>query len=388
MSKRDFYEVLGVDRGADAAAIKSAFRRQAKTCHPDHNPGNEEAELKFKELGEAYEILSDDEKRAAYDRFGHAAFENGAGRGGAGGFGAGFSGASFADVFDDLFGEFMGARRARSHQGADLRYNMTISLEEAFTGKSTTIEVPTTVECETCGGTGAKVGSSPKVCGTCGGAGKVRATQGFFTIERTCPACGGAGQTIGDPCEDCHGEGRVRSTRSIKVDVPPGVEEGVRIRLAGQGEAGARGGPPGDLYIFISVDDHELFERDGPNLYITAPVSFVTAALGGEIECPTIDGGRVKVKIPEGVQTGKRFRVRQKGMRVLRDRPARSGADIPRGDLLVDVMVETPTRLNARQKELLKEFCEAGGEDFCPQAQGFLNKVKTFWDRVKDVHGQ
>ena len=387
MAKQDYYDLLGVERGADAAAIKSAFRRKAKDLHPDHNPGCEDSEQKFKEIGEAYEVLSDDEKRAAYDRFGHAAFEgaNGAGGGGFNGFAQGFSSASFADVFDDLFGEFMGQRRSRAAQGADLRYNLEVTLEEAFHGKSATIEVPATVACETCGGSGARPGSQPTVCGTCGGSGKVRATQGFFTIERPCPACQGQGQIITDPCPDCRGQGRVRKERTIKVDVPPGVEDGVRIRLAGQGEAGARGGPPGDLYIFISVSRHDLFDRDGPNLYCTAPVSMVTAALGGDIEAPTIDGGRVKIKIPEGAQSGKRFRARGKGMSVLNERNPRSRAEPLRGDLFVDLMVETPVKLNARQKELLQEFCAAGGGGDCPQSNDFVKNVKAFWERVTDA---
>ena len=378
-----FYATLGVTRDADDAAIKSAFRKGAMKFHPDRNGDDPEAEHKFKKINEAYEILSDPQKRAAYDRFGHAAFQNG-GMNGAGGFGGGahgFASSAFADVFDDIFGEFMGGRGARGARGpgrgADLKYNLDITLREAFAGKKAEITVPGSVACETCEGSGAKPGSGPTTCGTCRGAGRVRMQQGFFTIERACPACHGEGRVISDPCTDCGGQGRVRKQRTLSVDVPAGIEDGTRIRLSGEGEAGPRGGPEGDLYIFVNVARHDLFERDGGDLYCELPVPMTTAALGGELEAPTIEGGKVKVSVPEGVQTGKRFRVKGKGMTRLN----RQG----RGDLYVEILVETPTGLNAEQKELLKQFCEAGGgEDCCPQSQGFFQRAKNFWESVTD----
>ena len=391
MAQACYYEVLGVERGADAGAIKSAFRKRAMQYHPDRNQDNPDAEQKFKELGQAYEILSDEQKRAAYDRFGHAAFENG-GANGAGGFArGGFNGAAggaFSDIFDDIFSEFMGARGARRGgpgRGADLKYNLSITLEEAFAGKKAEIKVPGSVACETCDGTGAAPGSAPVTCGTCKGAGRVRVQQGFFTIERTCPHCHGEGVMIADPCTDCGGQGRVRRERALSVDVPAGIEDGTRIRLSGEGEAGPRGGPEGDLYIFVNVEDHDLFERDGGDLYCMMPIPMTTAALGGEFETPTIDGGRVKISVPEGAQTGKRFRVRARGMSQL---DASGRADIRRrGDLYVEVQVETPTGLNAEQKDLLKKFCEAGGgEAACPQSRGFFERAKNFWDNVTDGH--
>ena len=380
MSKADYYDVLGVERGADAAALKSAFRKKAMQFHPDRNPDDAESERKFKEVNEAYEILRDDQKRAAYDQFGHAAFQNGGGPGRGNGFGGGAAGfGSFSDIFDDIFSEFTGQRgpgRGRG-RGADMRYNLSISLEEAFRGRKATVKVPGAVACETCGGSGAKRGTSPTACTTCGGSGKVRATQGFFTIERTCPTCHGEGQVITDPCPDCNGVGRVERDRTLQVDIPPGVEDGTRIRLSGEGDPGVRGGPAGDLYIFVSVDDHELFEREGADLYCRVPVTMTTAALGGEIEAPTIDGGRVTVKIPAGAQTGKRFRLRAKGMSILR-RPER-------GDLYVDLYVETPTKLTGRQKDLLKEFAAEGGDASCVESHGFFEKARDFWERVKDA---
>ncbi|WP_411816760.1 molecular chaperone DnaJ [Hyphococcus sp. DH-69] len=383
MAQACYYEVLGVERGADGAAIKSAFRKRAMQYHPDRNQGDPEAEKKFKELGEAYEILSDDQKRAAYDRFGHAAFQNGAnGHGGmGGGFGGGAGAAGFGDIFDEIFGEFMGGqrggRRGGPGRGADLKYNLEISLEDAFAGKKTEIRVPGSVACESCEGSGAKPGSGPTHCGTCKGAGRVRVQQGFFTIERSCPHCHGEGQVIADPCTDCGGQGRVRRERTLSVDVPAGIEDGTRIRLSGEGEAGPRGGPEGDLYIFVHVTEHDLFERDGADLYCMMPIPMTTAALGGDFEAPTIDGGRVKISVPEGAQTGKRFRVRSKGMTVLNQKG--------RGDLYVEVQVETPTGLNAEQKDLLRQFCEAGGgEAACPQSRGFFDRAKNFWENVTD----
>ncbi|MEO1014614.1 MAG: molecular chaperone DnaJ [Pseudomonadota bacterium] len=374
---QDFYSALEVDRGADDAALKSAFRKAAMKYHPDRNPDDPEAEKKFKEVNEAYEVLSDPQKRAAYDRFGHDAFKNG-GMNGAGGAGAGFGGAgAFSDVFEDIFNEFMGGGRGRGPgRGADLKYSLEISLGEAFAGKKATIQMPGTVPCETCDGTGAKPGSGPVTCGTCRGTGRVRFQQGFFTMERTCPDCGGEGRVIKDPCGDCGGTGRVVRERTLAVDIPAGIETGTRIRLAGEGEAGPRGGPEGDLYIFLQVADHEIFERDGQDLYCAAPIPMTTAALGGEFEAPTIDGGRVKIKVPEGAQSGRRFRVRGKGMTRLQQKG--------RGDMFVEIQVETPTGLNAEQKDLLKQFCEAGGDDACPESKGFFAKAKHFWDGLAE----
>jgi len=372
---QDYYETLGVARGADEREIKSAFRKLAMKYHPDRNPDDAAAEQKFKEAGEAYEVLSDPDKRAAYDRYGHAAFQNGAS---GGGFRGGFDASNFADVFDDIFGEFMGGRaggRRSPGRGSDLKFTVEVSLEEAFRGKQTTVSVPTMAGCETCDGSGAKPGTRPSPCGTCGGVGRVRAQNGFFMVERACPACGGRGQTIADPCGACAGQGRVRKERTLQVDIPAGVEDGTRIRLAGEGEAGVRGGAAGDLYLFVSVRPHEIFEREGADLYTALPVPMTTAALGGEVETPTIDGGRVEIRIPEGAQTGKRFRLRGKGMSTLR-----GGG---RGDLYVELVVETPVRLNAKQRDLLKQFCEAGGGE-CPQSKGFFDQAKDFWDRMTD----
>ena len=378
MAKACYYETLGVARGADAVAIKAAFRKLAMAYHPDRNPGDQAAELRFKEINEAYEILKDDDKRAAYDRFGHAAFQNGAGGPGGGfnGFARDF-GASFSDIFDDIFSEFTSGRSGRGRgRGADLRYNLSITLEEAFRGKQAVIEAPGAIPCEACGGSGAEPGTQPSACSSCGGAGRVRATQGFFTIERACPACRGAGQVIADPCAACGGVGRVERPRRLSVDIPAGVEEGACIKRPGDGEPGRNGGPAGDLYIFITIKDHDLFEREGADLYCRAPISMTTAALGGEIEAPTIDGGRIKIKIPAGAQSGKQFRLRGKGMPIYR-RPER-------GDLYVELFVETPSKLNARQKELLRAFCEAGGGE-CPQTQGFFDRAKSFWERMTEA---
>ena len=379
MSKRDFYEVLGVSRQADEKQLKSAFRRLAKKYHPDANRDDPAAEKNFKEVSEAYDILKDPQSRAAYDRFGHAAFENGGpggGAGGPGGFGPEFS-SSMSDVFEDLFGDFMGGggrgrqRRGGAQRGADLRYNMEVSLIDAFNGKTAQINVPTSVKCEYCDGSGAKPGSSPTTCQTCGGAGAVRAQQGFFTVERTCPSCHGRGQTIGDPCADCSGQGRVEKQRTLSVNIPAGVEDGTRIRLAGEGEAGLQGGPAGDLYIFLSIKPHDFFQRDGADLFCSVPISMTTASLGGEIEVPTIDGNKARVSIPEGAQSGKQFRLRGKGMPVLRT---------PKhGDMYIQVNVETPVNLSKKQKELLREF-EAEKRDNSPQSSGFFSKAKAFWE--------
>jgi molecular chaperone DnaJ len=375
---QDFYTTLGIDRSADDAAIKAAFRKAAMKHHPDRNQGDAAAETKFKEVNEAYEVLSDPQKRAAYDRFGHAAFKNGGGAGFNGAQG-GFDASAFSDVFEDLFSDLMGARGGRARgpgRGADMKYQLGISLEEAFAGKKASITVPGSVACETCSGSGAKKGSGPTTCGTCRGAGRVRVQQGFFTLERTCPGCGGEGRVIADPCTDCSGQGRVRRERTLMVDVPAGIESGTRIRLAGEGEAGPRGGPEGDLYIFVDVRKHDLFERDGADLYCAAPIPMTTAALGGDIEGPTIEGGRVSISIPDGAQSGKRFRVKGKGMTRLNQKG--------RGDMIVEIVVETPVNLNARQKELLREFRDASGEDCNPSSAGFFKQVKKYWDGLAE----
>ena len=383
MSKRDYYEVLGVAKGASADEIKKAYRNKAKELHPDRNKDNPKAEALFKEANEAYEVLKDGDKKAAYDRYGHSAFEGGMGGGGrpGGGFGGGqgdFSSA-FSDVFDDLFGDFMGQRGGqgggrRAARGSDLRYNLRISLEEAFSGLQKSINVPTSVACGSCSGTGAEGGAEPTTCPTCSGMGKVRAQQGFFTVERTCPTCSGLGQTVKNPCNTCRGAGRVDKDRALSVNIPQGVETGTRIRLAGEGEAGMRGGPSGDLYIFIEVADHELFDRDGPNLFCRVPVAMSAAALGGTIEVPTIDGGRGRVQIPAGSQSGRQMRLRGKGMPPLR------GGGV--GDMIIELAVETPVNLTSRQKELLREFEELSSENN-PESRDFFSSVKSFWDSMK-----
>jgi molecular chaperone DnaJ len=381
MAKRDYYDVLGITKGASAEEIKKAYRQKAKELHPDRNQDNPEAEAKFKEANEAYEVLKDADKKAAYDRFGHAAFEGGMGGGGGprgGAYPGGDFASAFSDVFDDLFGDFMGrggaGGRQRATRGSDLRYNLRISLEEAYKGLQKTIKVPTSVTCEVCHGSGSEAGAEPTTCPTCSGMGKVRAQQGFFTVERTCPTCGGLGQIIKNPCKACAGAGRVQKDRSLSVNIPQGVETGTRIRLAGEGEAGLRGGPTGDLYIFIEVADHPIFQRDGSNLFCRVPVSMAEAALGGEIEVPTIDGGRSRVKVPEGSQSGKQMRLRGKGMPALR-----GGAW---GDMFIELAVETPVNLTARQKEILREF-DRLSEENNPESKNFFSKVKSFWDGMK-----
>jgi molecular chaperone DnaJ len=370
MSKRCYYEVLGVARGASDADLKAAFRKLAMQHHPDRNPGDNDCEHRFKECNEAYEVLRDPEKRAAYDRFGHAAFEHGGG--GGHGFGADF-GSTFSEIFEDLFG--MGSRRGRASsrmRGDDLRYNMEITLEEAFSGKTAQIRIPTPVTCEVCSGTGAKAGTQPKTCSTCGGHGKIRHAQGFFTLERTCPSCHGRGQVIENPCGACAGSGRVTRERTLSVNIPAGVEDGTRIRLAGEGEAGVRGGPPGDLYIFLSLATHDFFQRESADLHCRVPISMVAAALGGEFEVPTIDGGKTRVKVPEGSQSGRRFRLTGKGMPVLRSKQA--------GDMYVQIVVETPQSLTKRQRELLREFEKLSSDDTQPESAGFFSRVKEFLD--------
>ncbi len=371
MSKRDYYETLGVSRTCTEIELKAAFRKLAMQHHPDRNPGDKDCEHRFKEINEAYDVLKDGDKRAAYDRFGHAAFEHG-GMGGGPGFGAEF-GSTFADIFEGIFG--MGSARGRGsgrERGSDLRYNMEITLDEAFNGKTAQIRIPTSVTCEACSGSGAKAGTKPRPCASCGGAGKIRHAQGFFTLERTCPTCHGRGQTIDDPCKVCGGGGRVTRERTLSVNIPAGVEDGTRIRLAGEGEAGLRGGPPGDLYIFLEVASHEFFQRDGADLHCRVPISMTSAALGGEFEVPAIDGSKVRVKVPAGTQTGRRFRLSGKGMPVLRAKQT--------GDMYVQVAVETPQNLTKRQRELLAEFEKLSSEATQPESAGFFSRVKEFLD--------
>jgi molecular chaperone DnaJ len=380
MSKRDYYEVLGVQKNASEAEIKKAYRRLAMKHHPDRNTGDMagEAEKSFKEAKEAYEVLSDAKKRAAYDQFGHAGVDSS--MGGPGGFGGG-AGASFSDIFGDVFGDIFGGGRGaggrqQAYRGADLRYNLELSLEDAVAGTSVKIKVPTLVNCETCGGTGAKKGSSPKTCGTCHGAGQVRMQQGFFSVQQTCPTCHGKGTVIDDPCLACHGQGRVQETKTLSVKVPPGVDTGDRIRLGGEGEAGQNGGPPGDLYVQIAVREHPIFTRDDANLYCEMPISFTTAALGGETEVPTLSG-KLSLKIPEGTQTGRMFRLRGKGVK-----PVRGG---PQGDLICRVTVETPVKLTVEQRRLIEELersLAGGGGKHNPNAHSWVDKVKGFF---KDV---
>ena len=375
MSKQDYYEVLGVDRDASDRDIKKAFRRMAMKYHPDRNPDDQSAEEKFKEVNEAYEILSDAQKKAAYDQYGHAGVDPNMG----GGFGGGGFEGGFGDIFGDVFGDIFGGgggggRRSSVQRGADLRYNMDLSLEEAVRGVERTIKVPTLVNCETCHGSGAKPGTSPKTCSTCGGMGQVRMQQGFFSVQQTCPTCRGEGHVISDPCTDCRGQGRIEKTKTLSVKIPPGVDTGDRIRLAGEGEAGSHGGPAGDLYVQVNVTAHPIFERDGKHLYCEVPISFVDAALGGELEVPTLDG-RVKLKVPAETQTGKLFRLRGKGVK-----PVRGGAV---GDLLVRAVVETPVNLSGRQKELLREFqeeMEQSNSKHSPKKHGFFDSVKKFFE--------
>ncbi len=378
MSKADYYELLGVARGVDEKSLKSAFRKLAMKHHPDRNPDNPDAETRFKQINEAYEVLKDPQKRAAYDQFGHAAFENGGG--GASGF-AGSSG-GFSDIFEDIFGDMMGGgarRSARSggrERGADLRYNMEVTLEEAYLGKEAEISVPTAVTCETCSGSGAKPGSSPTTCTMCNGSGRVRASQGFFSIERTCPQCQGRGQVISDPCPDCGGQGRVTRERTLSVDIPAGIEDGVRIRLGGEGEAGARGGPSGDLYIFLSIRPHEFFQRDGADLFCKIPISMTAAALGGQFDVGGLDGKNSRVKVEEGTQNGKQYRLRGKGMPIMRSSD--------HGDLYVQVQIETPQKLTRRQRELLEEFEQISSDENNPQSSGFFARMKNFLDGISD----
>jgi len=376
MTKRDYYEVLGVEKNADPEELKKAYRKRAMKFHPDRNPDDKTAEQNFKEANEAYDVLKDEQKRAAYDRFGHAAFEGGGPRPGGPG-GGDFSG--FADIFDEMFGDFgfRGQSGSGAGRGSDLRYNLEITLEEAFRGKQAEISVPTLTPCGACDGNGAAPGSGPVTCKACHGAGKVRAQQGFFTIERACPTCHGAGRVIENPCTSCNGLGRVQKEKKLSVAIPAGVEEGMRIRLAGEGEAGVRGGPAGDLYLFIGIKAHRFFRREGPHLLCQAPVPMTVAVLGGKVEVPTIDGTRARVTIPAGTQSGRQFRLKGKGMV-----SHRGGG---RGDMYIDALVETPVSLTKRQQELLREFEKAGNpKKMNPASEGFLDKVKELWDDLRD----
>ncbi len=383
MAKRDYYEILGVSRNCTERELKVAYRRLAKQYHPDANPDDPEAEEKFKEINEAYEVLRDPDKRAAYDRYGHAAFANGGGGGAGGPFGDAGFGPDFArtmsDIFEEMFGEFMGGGgrggRQRTARGADLRTDMEITLEEAFSGKTVELTVRRAVVCEVCGGSGADADTTAQTCPTCGGIGVVRTTSGFFTVERTCPSCHGEGRVVRNPCSACGGAGRVEKEQTLQVKIPAGVEDGTRIRLAGEGEAGLRGGPPGDLYIFLSIRPHEFFQRDGADLFCRVPISMVTAALGGEMEVPTIEGKKAKLSIPEGTQTGRQFRLKGLGMPVLNGNR--------RGDMYVQVTVETPVNLTARQRELLREF-ERESENNSPQSEGFFARAKKFWESLSE----
>jgi molecular chaperone DnaJ len=372
MAKRDFYDVLGVSKNATSEELKSAYRKLAVKHHPDKNPGNKASEDKFKEAGEAYGILSDSEKKQNYDNFGHAAFEGGGGGRQSGGFG----GADFSDIFEDFFGDFGGGGRSRgrgspNNRGSDLRYDLSITLEEAYEGKKQDIKFSTTEKCTTCKGNGSKPGHSPDRCTVCGGNGKVRSNQGFFTVQQTCPQCGGTGEEITNPCIDCNGQGNKQTSKKISVTIPRGVDDGTRIRLASKGEAGTKGGANGDLYLFINVHSHDLFKRSDENLFFEFPISIADAALGTTIEIPTIDGGRAKIKIPDGTQSGKQFRLKGKGMPYMRG----SG----NGDLYVQVNTEVPISLNKEQKELLQKFRKIENEKSNPSIKKFFQKAKSFW---------
>jgi molecular chaperone DnaJ len=379
MAKQDYYDCLGVSRDADAAELKKVYRKLAMQYHPDRNPDDAEAEKRFKEVSEAYEVLKDEDKRAAYDRYGHVAFEGGGP--GPGGFGGGGGAGGFSDIFEEMFGDFMGGRggqRASAGRGSDLRFNMEITLEDAFNGLKTDIRVPTSVVCESCKGSGGKDGAAPVACSSCGGAGRVRSQSGFFTVERTCPTCQGSGHTIKEPCRSCSGAGRQQKEKTLAVNIPPGVEDGTRIRLSGEGEAGLRGAPGGDLYIFLGIKPHRFFRRDGADIHVRVPVPMATATLGGQIEVPTVEGKLLRVSIPEGTPTGHQLRLRGKGMKVLRSES--------RGDMFVQIFVETPVNLTKKQKELLKEFTgdDKTSKKHSPESTGFLDKVKELWEDLRD----
>ena len=372
MAETDYYSLLGVERGADPATIKSAYRKLAMECHPDRHGGCTDKEATFKSLSEAYDVLKDPQKRAAYDRFGHAAFQNGGGNG-FGGNGQGFDG-GFSDIFSSIFGEFMDprAQRASAARGSDLRYDLEMTLEEAFSGVEKTISIQALAPCESCHASGSKGHKAARTCQTCGGAGKVRAQQGFFVVERGCPGCMGSGETIADPCGACSGEGRALKTRKLSVNIPAGVDEGTRIRVSGEGEAGVRGSAGGDLYLFVHLKRHELFERDGSTLIAEAPISFSTAALGGAITIPGIDGKRIEIRIPAGIQSGETLRQRGEGMSVVNNRG--------RGDLMTRILVETPTRLSKEQKAILEQFRATETGDECPASKGFFGRLKSILD--------
>ena len=375
MSKQDFYDVLGVDRNVDSNSLKSAYRKLAMKFHPDRNPGDQQAEKKFKEVSEAYDVLSNPEKKAAYDQYGHDAFSGGGFGGDQSGFSSGFG--SFSDIFEDFFGDVTGSRgQERQKKGEDLKYELSISLRDAYLGIKKEINFDTLVTCQACRGSGSQNDTGIKTCGTCGGSGRIRASQGFFTVERTCPTCNGTGEVITDPCQACNGEGRVRKNRNIEVSIPSGVEEGSRIRLSGEGAAGQRGGPPGDLYIFVGIDEHELFQREGTNIFCNVPISISEASLGGSVEVPTVSGGRAKVKIPAGTQSGDQLRLSGKGMPALRS--------VTFGDMIISLNVEIPKNLSERQKELLKEFDSESNQNNIPESTGFFTKVKDFWDDLKN----
>lgn len=381
---QDFYELLGVDKRASAEDIKKAYRKLAMKYHPDQNKDNKEAEAKFKEINEAYDILKDEQKRAAYDRFGKSAFDGSMGGGGGGfnpGGAAGFG--NFSDIFEDMFGDMMGARggggRSANMRGSDIQYTMEITLEDAFKGKEATIKIPVNDTCDKCNGNGTESGKGAEECPTCHGSGRMRAQQGFFTIERTCSTCGGAGSVIKDPCKKCSGSGRIRKEKTLKVQIPKGIDSGRRIRLAGEGEAGMRGGPAGDLYVLVAIKPHKLFRRDGANLFCRVPIPMTTATLGGDLEVPSIDGSRNNVKIPPGTQTGQQFRLKSKGMNVMRSESF--------GDLYIEIFVETPVNLNGKQKDLLKKLAEDLGGDkggHSPESSSFMSKMKDIWSDLKN----
>lgn len=385
MAEKDFYKILGVDKSASADELKKAYRKLAMKYHPDQNKDNPEAEEKFKELNQAYDILKDDQKRAAYDQYGSAAFDGSMGHGG-GQRGSGMGGAGFSDIFEDMFGDFMGGRGsgARSNgpaRGSDLQYTMDLTLEDSFKGKEAKIKIPVNDSCDSCNGTGAESGTKPESCSTCGGAGRVRQQQGFFTIERACTSCQGQGTVITDPCKKCHGAGRVRTNKTLKVKIPAGVETGRRIRLTGEGEAGLRGGPRGDLYVMMNIKPHKLFQRDGSNLYCRVPITITRAALGGEIEVPTVEGTRAKVKVPAGTQTGQQFRLRGKGMSMIRTDA--------RGDMYIEIFVETPVNLNKKQQDLLRDLDESMNDGKSvnknsPESSGFFKKIREFWEDLSE----
>ncbi len=389
-NKRDYYEVLGIARGASEDEIKKAYRNQAKKFHPDLNKDDKTAEGKFKEANEAFEVLGDKQKRAAYDQLGHAAFENGgfgnAGRrpGGTGGFG-GFSSDQFSDIFEEMFGDFMGGsapggqqrRSQTANRGSDLRFNLDITLEEAFTGTTKKIRVPTWAGCDPCKGSGAEGGAEPAQCPRCSGSGRIRVQQGFFMIERTCEMCNGAGTVIKNPCKSCNGQGRTRKDKTLEVKIPAGVDDGTRIRLSGEGEAGMRGGGAGDLYVFLGIKAHKLFTREGSDLHCRIPIPMTQAALGAVIDAPTIDGVMTKVTVPTGIQSGQKLRLKSKGMSVLRS--------ANRGDMFIEIQVETPVNLTKEQQELLKKFDGAGGKAVHnPESEGFFKKVKELWSELKE----